>query len=119
MEKLMTQYDFSMVTVPDDGTYITLVQLADGKEFKFYLRGNYNTQALTSHMHSLTDSLCEQWFQGDLSVEELKARQKARKEAKRLEREELEAKAKIAAAEATRLKAEQKAADKARRAART
>lgn len=115
----MTQYDFSMVLVPDDGTYITLVELASNKEFKFYLRGNYSTVALTSHMNSLTDSLCEQWFQGDLSVEELKARQKARKEAKRQEREEIEAKAKIAAAEATRLKAEEKAAARAKRAART
>lgn len=112
----MTQYDFTMVTVPDDGTYITLVQLADKKEVKFYQRGNYNIAALTSAMNSLTDSLCEQWFQGDLSVEELKARQKARKEAKRKEREEAEAKAKIAAAEAARLKAEEKAREKARRA---
>ena len=115
----MTQYDFSMVTVPDDGTYITLVELSSGKEFKFYQRGHYNQKALTSHMNSLTDSLCEQWFQGDLTVEELKARQKARKEQARKEREELEARHKAQQVEAARLKAEEKAAAKARRAARS
>jgi len=111
----MTQYDYTMVDVPDDGTFITLVQLETKKEFKFYLRGNHNLAVLASAMDSLTDSLCEQWFQADLTPEELKAKQKARKEAARKERAELEAKVAAQKAESTRLKAEEKAKEKARK----
>lgn len=113
----MTQYDYTMVDVPDDGMFITLVQLETNKEFKFYLRGNHNLKGLASHMDSLTDSLCEQWFQADLSPEELKAKQKARKELARKERAELEERHKAQQAEASRLKAEEKALAKARKSA--
>lgn len=116
MQKLMTQFDFSMVVVPDDGTFITLVESETKKEKRFYIKGNYNEVGLTSHMNSLTDSLCEQWFEESLTVEERKAKQKLRKEAAKKEREELDARDALLKAEAARIRAEQKAAEKARKA---
>ena len=114
----MTQYDFSMVAVPDEGTYITLVELESKKEVKFFLKGNYNERGLTSHMNSLTDSLCEQWFDEALSVEERKAKQKLRKEQARKEREEIEARVAAQKEAAALAKKAEKEAARARRAGR-
>lgn len=112
----MTQYDWVMTSSPQEGTRITLVQLASEKTFKFFLADrSLIPERVAEHMDSLTDDLCEQWFKENLSKEELKVRQAAFKAKQRQEREELEAKVAAQRAETARLKAEEKAAEKARK----
>lgn len=112
----MTKYTWTSVKVPDHGHFTFLIELETRKHIQFYTANPLvREEGIASHMNSLTDSLCEQWFDEALTVEERKAKQKARKEQQRKEREELEARVAAQKAEAARLKAEEKAAEKARR----
>lgn len=114
--KLMTQYDWTLVYSPESGTKIQLIQLSDNKMVGFYIANPaVNPKRVGNHMDSLTDDLCEQWFDEALSTEERKVKQKIRKEKARKEREELEARVALQAMETARLKKEEKEREKARK----
>lgn len=61
MEKLSSnEYDFS-VSNAECGLTVILTQVSSGKTKQFNLAVG-NTEAVSDHMCSLTDSQCEQWF---------------------------------------------------------
>lgn len=116
---LMTQYAWSMVVDQHGGKKITLVQLSDEKTLTFFIANpDVDDDRVASHMDSLTDEQCEQFFDETLSIDERKARQKQRKEQRRKEQAELEAMVAAQKAEVARRRAEEKAAEKARKSKR-
>jgi hypothetical protein len=115
-EMLMKEYAWSMWLDRENGKHITLVQLSDEKTLKFFIADPaVDADRVANHMDSLTDTQCEQFFDEALTVEERKERQKQRKEQRRKEQAELEAAMAAQKAEAARIRAEQKAAEKARK----
>jgi hypothetical protein len=113
---LATGYEWGMVVDAQGHKHITLCQLADEKILKFLIANpDVDDERVAAHMDSLTDLQCEDFFDETLTLEERKAKQKARKEQRRKEQAELEAAVAAQKAETTRLRAEQKAAEKARK----
>lgn len=55
-------YTYDVVDHGDRTRTITLRQAATGKVKTFFLAGGQSISNLQNHMDSLTDSLCEQWF---------------------------------------------------------
>ena len=61
MEKLSTEYEFDVTRHSVGGVTIVLTQVATGK-VKVFRQAVGHAESLYSHMCSLTDSQCEQWF---------------------------------------------------------
>lgn len=56
------EYSFSIEPV-EGGAVIVLQQVSTSKTKRFFLAGaHHDTSGLTSHMNSLTDDLCSQFF---------------------------------------------------------
>jgi hypothetical protein len=68
-------YNFS-VNYEQIGYVIKLVEAATSKVKRFFIAGAYTDFAqrqLESHMESLTDTLCEQWFRPEKQKKEKKS----------------------------------------------
>lgn len=60
MEKLSSnKFTFTVVAMDNRKRRITLTRTADNKARVFELNGGQDVEALTNHMNSLTDTLCE------------------------------------------------------------
>lgn len=62
--KISEDYSFDVVET-ENGVTITLVQDKTGLTKRFFQAGTFNAMGMagfSSHMLSLTDSQCEQWF---------------------------------------------------------
>ncbi len=114
----MTQYHWNLTLGGRGDKHITLVRNEDSAEIQFYIAIPGGVAYLESHLNSLTDDHCEQWFDEKMSTEERKAKQAQRKEQAKKERAEMEANIAIQKEETARLKAAEKAAAKAKKQAR-
>lgn len=114
----MTEYSWNLDVDDRGAKLITLKRNSDSATINFLVKVPGGCEYLKNHMNSLTDDHCEQWFDERMSTEERKAKQALRKEQAKKERLEIEARVAEQKAEAARVKAEEKAAAKAKRLAR-
>ena len=115
---LMTEYSWNLAVDERGAKLVTLKRNSDSATINFLVKVPGGSEYLSSHMNSLTDDHCEQWFDERMSTEERKAKQALRKERAKKERLEIEARVAEQKAEAARVKEEEKAAAKAKRQAR-